>query len=38
MPIGFLVEREKERDYSEDLNVGGRIILKRSSGKYCGVV
>jgi hypothetical protein len=28
MHIGFWWESQKERDHSEDLDVGGRIILK----------
>jgi hypothetical protein len=29
----FWLERLEERDHSEDLGVGGRIILKRTLGK-----
>jgi hypothetical protein len=28
MQVGFLLENQKERDDLEDLEVGGRVILK----------
>jgi hypothetical protein len=31
-------ESQKERDHKENINIGGRIILKRILEKYDGVV
>jgi hypothetical protein len=33
MHVEFYLESLKERDYSEDIGIGGRIILKGNSGK-----
>jgi hypothetical protein len=38
MHAGFWWESQNQRDYLEDLDVGGRIILKWIFDKYNGVV
>jgi hypothetical protein len=34
----ILVKKMKGRDHSEDLSIGGKIILEISLGKYVGKV
>jgi hypothetical protein len=38
MHIGFLWESHKEREHREDLDVGGRIILRCMLEKWDGVM
>jgi hypothetical protein len=38
MHTGFWWESQKERDHQEGANVGGRIILEKSTGKYNGMM
>jgi hypothetical protein len=38
MHKGLCLESQKERDHQEDLDVGGRIMLKSIFERYDGVV